>query len=349
MDKKYIQPLSLGGATLNVQYNSHPEDIPLREVLQSALESGMCNSIDTSPYYGDSELFYGQVLQNLGYSQIKNAELRKSLFVVTKCGRIKENIFDYSADSIKKSVYRSMERLFGSCGDGEYLDMVYLHDVEFQTMEQIMEALGALRDLKKQGKVRRIGCSGYPLEVLYDVCLAYLKKYSEPLDGILTYSNGCLQNNTFFDNWIAKFKDDCKIDFLANGSILSMSLLAQSPSGIKSFHPCQKSLRDAFDFKAKHSDNLALHSILEKYGQKLPLLATKFSIIQAHTSGNVVTVLGISNLSEWEEAANMYKELESNNFKYTSSEAKCIAEIQDFFQAHEISSLMWKSGHWAPK
>lgn len=334
---------------MNVQYNTHPEDIPLLEVLQAALKSGMCNSIDTSPYYGDSELFYGKALQKLNYTLAKNAALRESLFVVTKCGRIRENVFDYSADAIKKSVYRSIERLFGSCGDGEYLDLVYLHDVEFQTMEQIMEALGALRDLKKEGKVHRIGCSGYPLDVLYDVCLAYLKKYSEPLDGILTYSNGCLQNNEFFDKWIEKFRSDCKIELLANGSILSMSLLAQSPNGIKSFHPCQKSLKDALDFKAKHPANLELDIILQKYDQKLPLLSTKFSIIQAHRSGNVVTVLGISNLGEWEEAASMYKELETNNFEYTASEAKCIVEIQDFLQSHGLAALMWKSGLWTPK
>ncbi|XBW37181.1 hypothetical protein QEN19_002760 [Hanseniaspora menglaensis] len=344
MDSSSVQPLSLGGATLNVQYNANPEDIPLFDILKTALQTGICNSIDTSPYYGDSEILYGRVLQKLGYCKAKNPFLRESLFVVTKCGRVKLDDFDYSFDAIKSSVNRSLERLFGSAKNDEYLDMVYLHDVEFQTKNQIMEALSALREFKMEGKVLRIGCSGYPLEVLYDVCLAYLVKYAEPLDGILTYSNGCLQNDLFFAHWIDKFRNDCKVDLLANGSILSMSMLSQSDKGIKEFHPCQKILKDVFDFKKQNPGNVILGNILSKYNQKLPILSTKFALVEAHKAKNIVTVLGISNLSEWQDAEMVYRELETKNFVLSSEEQCCIKEIHAFLKKQGVYRLTWESG-----
>lgn len=47
---------------------------------------------------------------------------------MTKCGRygLHRTDFDYSPETIRKSVARSLERL-----NTDYLDAVYLHDVEF--------------------------------------------------------------------------------------------------------------------------------------------------------------------------------------------------------------------------
>jgi D-arabinose 1-dehydrogenase len=45
---------------------------------------------------------------------------------MTKCGRVADNHFDYAPESIRKSVMNSLTRL-----QTDYLDTVYLHDVEF--------------------------------------------------------------------------------------------------------------------------------------------------------------------------------------------------------------------------
>jgi D-arabinose 1-dehydrogenase len=118
---------------------------------------------------------------------------RASYQLMTKCGRygpVAAN-FDYSAAAVRRSVARSLARL-----RTDYLDAVYLHDVEFvadavapraagvhagalgaeaaayglaEGMEgavrgpgdtRILEAVGALRELQAQGKVRRVGISG---------------------------------------------------------------------------------------------------------------------------------------------------------------------------------------------
>ena len=173
-----------------------------------------------------------------------------------------------------------MQRLLGA-GETGFLDMVYLHDIEFRTMNQRMEALTALKDLKDSGFVRFIGCSGYPISFIYETCMEFKRRFGESLTGILSYSNGCLQNDSLFENGLIteKLYKECGLKIVSNGSILSMSMLSQHSLGMKKFHPCQQIIRDMFDFKVNSPLNQKLLDILNKYNQVLPLLATKFSIM----------------------------------------------------------------------
>ncbi|SGZ37905.1 related to D-arabinose 1-dehydrogenase [Hanseniaspora guilliermondii] len=349
MEISDILPITLGGATLNVQYNDDPQSIPLLEMVERAFSSGICNSIDTSPYYGDSEMLYGKVLQHLNYTNNANSLKRKSIFVITKCGRIRENEFDYTYDAIISSIKRSIRRLFGQ-EQSEFLDLVYLHDIEFQTMDQRMEALKALKDLKTQGLIRFIGCSGYPISFIYETCIEFKKRFGESLDGTLSYSNGCLQNDTLFDNEVIdqRFFKECGLKVVSNGSILSMSMLSQHALGIKPFHPCQKIIREMFDFNVKSSLNQQLLQILDKYHQRLPLLATKFAIIK-NFQYNLLTVVGISNLEEWNDCESIYKNTMSNDFKFSTNEELCIKEIDDLMISNGIKNLTWNSGYYKGK
>ncbi|KAL6949476.1 hypothetical protein ACO0OE_001565 [Hanseniaspora uvarum] len=349
MEFNDIKPITLGGATLNVQYNSDPNSIPLLGMVEKAFTSGICNSIDTSPYYGESEILYGKVLQHLGYTNAASPTKRKEIFVITKCGRIKENEFDYSYDAITASVKRSMVRLFGS-QEKEFLDMVYLHDIEFQTMEQRMEALKALKDLKDLGFVRFIGCSGYPISFIYETCKEFKKRFGESLTGTLSYSNGCLQNDTLFKNNLIKEKlfQECGLEVVSNGSILSMSMLSQHPLGIKAFHPCQQIIKEIFDFKQNSPLNQKLVGILNKYKQILPLLATKFAIIEDHRF-NLLTVVGISNLKEWDDCELVFNNTKEHHFKFSEEEESCIKEIDELMVSVGVKNLTWSSGYYTEK
>lgn len=51
--------LIIGGAPFSAQYNEDPESIPIVEILRVAFENGI-NCIDTSPYYGNSEILIGK-------------------------------------------------------------------------------------------------------------------------------------------------------------------------------------------------------------------------------------------------------------------------------------------------
>ena len=53
----------------------------------------------------------------------------------------------------------------------KYLDIVQLHDVEFCASNQqlLSHTIPALLKLKKAGKIKHIGVTGYPLDILKDL------------------------------------------------------------------------------------------------------------------------------------------------------------------------------------
>jgi len=80
-------------------------------------------AFDTAPYYDNSEVVLGTALKAL------EVEFpRGSYKLLSKVGRYgpTSTHFDYSPDAIRRSVRRSLQRLHT-----QYLDVVYLHDVEF--------------------------------------------------------------------------------------------------------------------------------------------------------------------------------------------------------------------------
>ena len=157
-----IPPLGLGGATFSLQFNPAPDDestLPVQAILRRALALGI-NLIDTSPYYGNSEIILGKALRavwNDGWS-------RQGMFIGTKVGRVKLREFDYSPPSVRASIARSLERL-----GVEALDIVYCHDVEFVTRTEVLGAVEELFKLRNEGKIRYVGISGNPRDdVAYD-------------------------------------------------------------------------------------------------------------------------------------------------------------------------------------
>ena len=110
---------------------------------------------------------------------------------MTKCGRYGVNSFDYSRTTIRESVKRSLERL-----KTDYLDTVYLHDVEFvctpiaarltgnhigaikeeaasyglaegdeslvrgEGDQKVLDALSELQDLQREGLIKNVGITG---------------------------------------------------------------------------------------------------------------------------------------------------------------------------------------------
>ena len=45
-----------------------------------------------------------------------------------------------------------------------YIDLVYMHDIEFVEPDQIMDALKELHLLKSEGLIKNFGISGYPVK-----------------------------------------------------------------------------------------------------------------------------------------------------------------------------------------
>src|SRR5579859_5161537 len=148
-----IPALGLGGATFSTQFNPAPDDestLPVQAILRRALSLGI-NLIDTSPYYGNSEIVLGRALR----AAWKDGWERRGMFICTKVGRIKIDEFCYDPQWVRKSVERSLERL-----GVDVLDVVYCHDVEFVTKQEVLGAVRELYRIRDEGKIRYVGISG---------------------------------------------------------------------------------------------------------------------------------------------------------------------------------------------
>jgi aryl-alcohol dehydrogenase-like predicted oxidoreductase len=116
-----------------------------RAVVQAALDVGV-TFFDTAAVYGnggDSERFLGEVLEGR----------RDEVVIATKFGWGQER-GDGSAATIRTSIEASLERL-----RTDVVDLYYLHKPDPGT--PIVETLGALDELVREGKVRTIGCSNF--------------------------------------------------------------------------------------------------------------------------------------------------------------------------------------------
>ncbi|PPQ68782.1 hypothetical protein CVT24_007723, partial [Panaeolus cyanescens] len=117
-----LPPIVFGAASFSKLYNAEhhlSSALPIRTV-RLALRYGV-RAFDTSAYYGPSEIILGNALHTL-----KDEFPRSSYQLMTKCGRYGLSNFDYSPATIRESVKNSLERL-----KTDYLDTVYLHDIEF--------------------------------------------------------------------------------------------------------------------------------------------------------------------------------------------------------------------------
>src|SRR5690606_14878724 len=133
------------------------------QAIHAALDAGI-NFLDTAPIYGFgvSETIVGKAIQGR----------RDKVVLATKCGMVantRQGDFKFSSDaqgpnphglidiyvhnrpdSIRLEVERSLERL-----QTDYIDLYQTHWQDPTT--PIADTMGALLDLKQQGKIRAIG------------------------------------------------------------------------------------------------------------------------------------------------------------------------------------------------
>ena len=172
--------ISLGAAGIGQEY----QQVDIGQVIdtvRTAIDLGL-NFIDTSPYYGrcTSEVLLGFALKGVP---------RESYLLGSKLGRYDARHFDFSARRVVESVDTSLVRL-----GVEYLDICLCHDIEFVSLQQIVEeTLPALRKVQAAGKVRFVGISGYPMKIFTSVLA------QTDLDVVLSYNHYTLQNTMLQD------------------------------------------------------------------------------------------------------------------------------------------------------
>ncbi|KAI8083975.1 NADP-dependent oxidoreductase domain-containing protein [Gilbertella persicaria] len=316
-DKLDISEVSFGAGAISGNYDTFSQT-DVVEACKEALSSGI-NLFDTSPYYGKSEFILGDALH-----EIKDEFPREHYYISTKVGRYgyttKE--CDYSAKRTYESVAESMRRLHT-----DYLDIVYCHDVEFVPFEHVIGpnyALEALFDLKAQGKIKYVGCSAYPLDILLKVAEHQHAK-GQPLDIVLSYSHYTLQNTSFAD-YAPKFRA-AGVRYLINASPLCMALLRDDKT--PDWHPAHSGIREAADKAA---------AIARQNGLSISDLASRFSFQGRDQFQLDSTLIGLARKSEVQDAVRVWKDSKRDN---TPVEDKVLEQIHALFKPHKNYS--WQS------
>ncbi|MCJ1354824.1 MAG: hypothetical protein MMC33_004814 [Icmadophila ericetorum] len=316
-----LPPLICGTGTFNSQYNPDPYTLPTTGIVHKALALGV-RAFDTSPYYGPAEELLGQALDT---TFVHENFPRDEYFILTKVGRIALSEFDYSASWVRQSIARSLKRL-----RTKYLDVVYCHDVEFVSAEEVLEAVTELRRIRDEtGVVKYIGISGYPVKVLCDLADLIKSKTGEPLDAVMSYANYTLQNTRLLSEALPRLKAG-EVDVVPNASVLGMGLLRRDGvpiGGQGDFHPSPEGLRSAIkkasDWCDEHGDRIekvAIRYALESWmlegkevgssgdpASGVPWKRESIDDLSVRKLG--VSLMGVSNLEELEETIKVWKSI----------------------------------------
>lgn len=151
------------------------------ETLTYALENGV-RVFDTAPSYNRSQEFLGKTLKEW---------TGEKPFISTKVGRLKADraddcVVDYSTETMRKSVYESLEVI-----GVDKIDLLFLHEPHLVPVERMDEIMDCLNGLKKEGVVGMLGIGGNPTEPFYphmvkdnfDVLSGFLKMDACNLSG----------------------------------------------------------------------------------------------------------------------------------------------------------------------
>ncbi|KAL4805399.1 NADP-dependent oxidoreductase domain-containing protein [Aspergillus unguis] len=287
-----LPPLILGGAGFSYQHTSTPSTEQTLSVITRAFDLGV-RAIDTSPYYEPSETLLGEALSHPSFS---SKYTREDYILITKVGRVSAAKSDYSPEWIRYSVNRSLERLKTG-----YLDAVFCHDVELVGEEDVLGAIGVLYEYVKEGKIRYIGISGYPIDTLARIAQRSRDMYGRPLDVIQNWAQMTLQNNKLEDSGLDKFKD-AGVNWICSSSPLASGLLRDQGvpiAALGDWHPAPEGLRRAANEAARY---------VASQGEALARLALRYALrrgVECSSTGfRVSTIMGGTSVAEIEENIN---------------------------------------------
>jgi L-galactose dehydrogenase len=275
--KDVMEYRALGGTDLRVSvlgYGTSPlgdvygttDPAESARAVAFAIENGI-NFFDSSPYYGLklAEERLGQAL----------AGRRDKVILATKVGRYHTNEFDFSAKRVMASIDESLQRLKTA-----YVDLLQVHDVEFGTLNQLVEeTLPAMRKIQESGKARYIGITGYPPKLLAKIARRV------PVDTILSY---CRYNllTTDMDDILTPFAKANSIG-LINASALHMGVLTER--GAPEWHPAAREV---------HIAGRRIVELCKESGISVSSAAIRFCLDHRYVSS---TLVGMATRAEVKE------------------------------------------------
>ncbi|MBM3727171.1 MAG: hypothetical protein FJW40_17330 [Acidobacteria bacterium] len=257
-----VSELSFGAAPLGDVYGALTLE-ECRQTVHFALDQGI-NLFDTSPYYGLtlSEERLGACLEGRRHEAV----------ISTKCGRYGHRDFDFTAARIRRSVDESLARL-----RTDYIDLLIAHDVEFGDLRLILdETFPALHELKREGKIRAVGVSGLPLNVL-----RYVAREGRA-DVILSYCHYNLLMDDL-DTEIRPLAQERGIG-LINASPLHMGVLSEG--GPQPWHLAEEAVKQA---------GRAIAALCAGRGFAVSAVALRYALDYPHAA---TTLCGMKSVAE---------------------------------------------------
>lgn len=226
-----VSVFSLGATSFAGMYGQDADWEECLRACDMALRSGV-NLIDTAAWYGHgkSEAFLGEALKNVP---------RDAYYLNTKVCRYNPDVltmFDWSYARTLEAIDEALDRL-----QVDYIDSIQVHDPEYcPDLDLVIDnVFPAFLEAKKQGKVRQLGVTGYPLPVLREQIEKAEAKGIE-IDTCLSYSHYCLHDTSLTE--LIPFLQERGIG-LIGASPMSMGLITER--GPPDWHPATEPLRGA--------------------------------------------------------------------------------------------------------
>lgn len=259
--------LSLGGSSVGGAFGPVVEKDALRAI-RAAIDLGI-NFIETAPYHGSarSEAVLGKALKEIP---------RQSFYLATHVGRSgpEQKQFDFTAAGVARAVDETLQRLRLA-----HIDLLQIQDIEFAPVTQIVqETIPALKELRKQGKLHKIGVTAFPLKALKN-----LLDRAE-VDAVLSYGHYTLNDITLVQMFPYLLGKGVGV---INGAPLGMGLLTEK--GPPKWHPAPAHIRDQC---AK-----AVAMCIKRKAD-LPRLAIQFAASQKDIATNLIGASDAKTIKE---------------------------------------------------
>jgi L-galactose dehydrogenase len=292
-----VSILSFGASSLGSVFRPINEAEGIRAV-HVALDLGV-NFVDCSPFYGltKAETVLGKALKGIS---------RDKYVLATKVGRYGEDLFDFSAERVTKSVDESLARM-----GVDYIDIIQCHDIEYGSLDQVIEeTIPALRKIQESGKVRFVGITGFPLAIY-----PYVMERIE-VDTILSYCHYSMNDTTLVD--LIPMLQEKNVGIIG-ASPLSMGLLTNR--GAPDWHPATDEIKQGCKKAAK---------FCQEQGVNIAQLAVQFALNNPdiHT-----TLVGTANPD------NMRRNVEWLDAPYDEEMVKMVMEV-----LQPVKDKTWMTG-----
>jgi aryl-alcohol dehydrogenase-like predicted oxidoreductase len=286
-----VSEVGFGASPLGAVYGAFAEPDGI-DAVRTGLDLGIC-FFDVSPYYGATlaETVLGKALRGVD---------RTGYVLATKVGRYGDDLFDFSAERVKRSVQESLKRL-----RTDHIDLIQCHDIEFGDLGQVVhETLPALRELQDAGLVRAVGVTGYPLDALRYVAGRV------PVDTVMSYCQYTLQDRRLAERRPEFTETGAEV---INASPLAMGALTQR--GPASWHPAPVPVLERCAAAAE---------LCRAAGADIARLAVQFAVT---TGGFATTVIGTSSAGKIRRTVEWLEQ--PLDQQLLSAVEECLAPVRD--------------------